>query len=61
MWPLTIATTVQGEEQAVGELKTRQVMHFWTGDRYQWIDETVVTRPRDIGAVLRAHNLVPPQ
>jgi hypothetical protein len=55
----------QLERQAVlrlmGELKTRQVMDFWAGDHYQWIYRTVVDRSRDIGAVLRKHNLVPPR
>ncbi len=54
----------QLERQAMlhllGELKTRQVMEFWAGDHYGWIYETVAKRPREIGAVLRKHKLVPP-
>lgn len=45
----------------LGELKTKQVMDFWAGDHYEWIYKTVVERSRDIGAVLRKHELMPPQ
>lgn len=53
------------ERQAVlqlfGELKARQVMEFWANDHYNWVYETVMERPRDIGTVVIKHKLSLPR
>jgi hypothetical protein len=43
----------------LGELRARQVMEFWATDHYTWVYRTVLDRSRDIGNVLRHHNLIP--
>ncbi len=51
----------QADLRLFGELKTKQIMDFWSGDHYAWVYQMVTTRPRDIGTVLRAHKLSLPQ
>lgn len=51
------------ERQAVlrvlGELKTKQVMDFWATDHYTWVYQTVISRSRDIGQIMRDRKLIP--
>jgi hypothetical protein len=45
--------------ELLGELKSRQIMEFWTTDHYTWIYRTVLERPREISTVLFKHKLLP--
>jgi len=51
------------ERQAVlrvlGELKTKQVVDFWATDHYTWVYQTVISRSRDIGQIMRDRKLIP--
>jgi hypothetical protein len=49
----------QADLQLLGELKTRQVMEFWATDHYTWVYQTVLSRSRDIGQVMRDRKLMP--
>jgi hypothetical protein len=45
--------------ELLGELKSRQIIEFWTTDHYTWIYRTVLERPREISTVLFKHKLLP--
>jgi len=47
----------QVDLQLFGEMKTKQIMDFWSGDHYTWVYQMVTARSRDIGTVLRTHKL----
>lgn len=47
--------------ELLGELRTKQVMEFWSGDHYNWIYKTVLERNRDIAKILFKYNLTPPR
>ena len=47
--------------ELMGELRSKQIMEFWTTDHYRWIYRTVLERPRDIGQILFKYKLVPSQ
>ena len=51
------------ERQAVlrtlGELTAKQVMDFWATDHYTWVYETVISRSREIGQIMRDRKLMP--
>jgi len=49
----------QADLQLLGELKTKQVMDFWAADHYTWVYQTVVSRSRDIGRIMRDRKLMP--
>jgi hypothetical protein len=49
----------QADLQLLGELKTKQVMDFWATDHYTWVYQTVVSRSRDIGRIMRDRKLMP--
>ncbi len=49
----------QAVQQVLGELKTRQVMEFWATDHYTWVYQTVISRSRDIGQIMRDRKLTP--
>jgi hypothetical protein len=50
------------EQQAIlrilGELKAKQVMDFWATDHYTWVYQTVISRSRDIGQIVRDRKLI---
>lgn len=45
--------------ELLGELRTKQVMDFWSGDHYTWIYKTVLERGRDIAQILFKYKLTP--
>ncbi len=45
--------------QLLGELKTKQVMDFWASDHYTWVYQTIASRSRDIGQIMRDRKLIP--
>jgi hypothetical protein len=49
----------QADLQLLGELKTKQVMDFWATDHYTWVYQTVLSRSRDIGQIMRDRKLMP--
>jgi hypothetical protein len=49
----------QADLQLLGELKTKQVMDFWATDHYTWVYQTVLSRSRDIGRIMRDRKLMP--
>lgn len=49
----------QADRRVLGELKTKQVMEFWASDHYTWVYQTILSRGRDVGKVLRDRNLMP--
>lgn len=49
----------QAIKELLGELRTKQIMEFWSTDHYTWIYKTVVEREREIGSLLRKHKLLP--
>jgi hypothetical protein len=44
-----------------GEFKAWQVMAFWRDDHYRWVYDKVIRDSSAIAAVLRKHQLFPPQ
>jgi len=40
-------------------LRTKQVMDFWATDHYTWIYQTVISRSREIGQIIRERKLMP--
>lgn len=46
-------------QSLMGELKSREVMQFWSGDHYTWIYRQVLDNPEAVGKVLKAHGLIP--
>jgi hypothetical protein len=49
----------QADRQLLGELKTKQVMDFWATDHYTWVYQTVISRSREIGQIMRDRKLMP--
>ena len=49
----------QADLRVLGELKTKQVMDFWATDHYTWVYQTVISRSRDIGQIMRDRKLIP--
>ena len=49
----------QADLRVLGELKTKQVMDFWATDHYTWVYQTVISRSRDIGQIMRERKLTP--
>jgi hypothetical protein len=49
----------QADLRVLGELRTKQVMDFWATDHYTWVYQTVLSRSRDIGQVIRDRKLIP--
>jgi len=49
----------QADIRVLGELKTKQVMDFWATDHYTWVYQTVISRSRDIGEIMRERKLIP--
>jgi hypothetical protein len=49
----------QANKELLGELRTKQVMEFWSADHYTWIYKTVMEREREIGSLVRKHKLIP--
>lgn len=47
--------------ELLGELRTKQVMEFWSEDHYTWIYKTVRERGRDIAQILFKYKLTPPR
>ena len=65
-WPVTLATDIAvcyleylATRELLGELREKQVIHFWTTDHYTWVYKTVLERSRDIGQVMFKYKLVP--
>lgn len=49
----------QADLRVLGELRTKQVMDFWATDHYTWVYQTVISRSREIGQIIRERKLVP--
>ena len=49
----------QADLRVLGELKTKQIMDFWATDHYTWVYQTVISRSRDIGEIMRDRKLIP--
>lgn len=49
----------QADIRVLGELRTKQVMDFWATNHYTWVYQTVLSRSRDIGQVIRDRKLIP--
>jgi hypothetical protein len=49
----------RADREILGELRTKQVMDFWSGDHYTWVYKTVLERTRDIGGIAFKHKLIP--
>lgn len=49
----------QADVRVLGELRTKQVMDFWATDHYTWVYQTVLSRSKDIGQVIRDRKLMP--
>jgi len=49
------------DRELLGELRTKQVMEFWSEDHYTWIYKTVLERGRDIAKILFKYKLTPPR
>lgn len=46
-------------QSLMGQLKSREVMEFWSKDHYTWIYRQVLNDPETIGEVLKTHGLIP--
>jgi hypothetical protein len=49
----------QGDVRLLGELMAKQVMDFWATDHYTWVYQTVISRGREIGQIMRERKLIP--
>ena len=49
----------EADLRVLGELRTKQVMDFWATDHYTWVYQTVISRSRDIGQIMRDRKLMP--
>jgi hypothetical protein len=49
----------QADLQVLGELRTKRVMDFWATDHYTWVYETVISRSRELGQIMRERKLIP--
>jgi len=49
----------RADREILGELRTKQIMDFWSGDHYTWVYKTVLERGRDIGNIVFRHKLMP--
>jgi hypothetical protein len=49
----------QADVRLLGELMTKQVIEFWATDHYTWVYQTVISRGRDIGQIMRNRQLIP--
>ena len=56
---LVIYLEYRADREILGELRTKQVMDFWSGDHYTWVYKTVLERTRDIGSIAFKHKLIP--
>lgn len=50
----------RADKELLGELRTKQVMDFWSTDHYTWIYKTVLERQRDIFNIMSKLKLLPP-
>src|SRR5215831_2637444 len=48
----------RADKQLLGELKAKQLIEFWSTDHYEWMYKTVLTRGRDIGAIMFKYKLI---
>jgi len=48
----------RADKELLGELKAKQVIEFWSTDHYEWMYKTVLTRGRDIGAIMFKYKLI---
>jgi len=49
----------QADIRLLGELRTKQVMDFWATDHYTWVYQTVISRSRELGQIMRDRKLMP--
>lgn len=49
----------QADIRLFGELKTKQIMDFWATDHYTWVYQTIISRSRDVGQIVRDRKLIP--
>ena len=49
----------QADLRVLGELKTKQIMDFWATDHYTWVYQTIISRSRDVGQIMRDRKLIP--
>jgi len=49
----------QADLRVLGELRTKRVMDFWATDHYTWVYETVISRSRELGQIMRERKLIP--
>jgi len=49
----------QADLRVLGELRTKQVMDFWATDHYTWVYQTVISRSRELGQIMRDRKLIP--
>jgi hypothetical protein len=56
---LLVCYLEQADLRVLGELKTNQVMDFWAADHYTWVYQTIITRSRDVGQIVRDRKLIP--
>ena len=49
----------QADLRVLGELRTKQVMEFWATDHYTWVYQTVISRSRELGQIMRDRKLIP--
>jgi hypothetical protein len=48
----------QADLRVLGELRTKQVMDFWATDHYTWVYQTVISRSRELGQIMRERKLI---
>lgn len=56
---LVIYTEYRADQRLMGELRARAVMQFWAGDHYRWLYRELLSDPEKVGAVAKAHGLIP--
>ena len=49
----------QADLRVLGELRTKRIMDFWATDHYTWVYETVISRSRELGQIMRERKLIP--
>jgi hypothetical protein len=56
---IVIYLEYRADQALLGDLKAREVMQFWAADHYRWLYREVLRDPEKVGAIVKAHGLIP--
>ena len=55
---IVIYLEYRADREYLGELRSREIMNFWSEDHYRWLYKAVLDHGREIGAILIRHDLL---